>query len=117
MTSTVKMISLNPPKELPFDSRATEQTEQRLTLTNITNGSVAFKVKTTAPKAYLVRPSNEMLKKGESVDVQILLQPKFAGKDLPHRFLVQAIQVDRDQNSRTSKYQRSEESTLKSRSI
>lgn len=39
-----------------------------------------------------------MLRKGESVDIQILLQPAFAMKDQPHRFLVQAVQLSGDQN-------------------
>ena len=89
----VKLIDLVPPKELAFEFHASTPNERKLTITNTHDSEIAFKVKTTAPKAYLVKPSNDLLAKGASVDIQILLQPGLApgqGDNTPHRFLVQA---------------------------
>ena len=86
----LKLVALEPAKDLEFDLKSKEPVEQKLVITNISGGPIAFKVKTTAPKAYLVRPSNDMLAAGRSVDVKILLQPGVE-RDTPHRFLVQAV--------------------------
>lgn len=99
-----KLVQLEPPKELEFDLKSKEPVEQKLRITNITNGPLAFKVKTTAPKAYLVRPSNDVLPAGKSVDVQILLQP-LVGRDTPHRFLVQAVQLTKNENLTKTEWQ------------
>merc|ERR1712151_948643 len=61
-----------------------------LTLTNKSTGYVAFKVKTTAPKAYLVRPSSGTLGPKDHVEVQIVLQEQIER----HRFLVEATAIE-----------------------
>merc|ERR1712096_396772 len=69
---------------------------QYLTLRNIcTDGyNVAFKVKTTALKAYLVRPSSAVLKPGETMQVSIMLQKLTeVPANYMHRFLVQALKT------------------------
>lgn len=92
------LLSLYPEKELEFPKAGVTQgtVSRKLTLTNSsTNEFVAFKVKTTAPKSYLVRPSSGVLQgKGASQEVQIILQPAQAGQESEnHRFLVQAVVV------------------------
>ena len=47
----------------------TEVVSTTITLFNPTDDKVAFKVKTTAPKYYLVRPNCRILNKGESITV------------------------------------------------
>lgn len=64
-------------------------------LINKTSGYVAFKVKTTAPKSYLVRPSAATLGPHSREEVTIILQPPGEGQN--HRFLVQAVQVNSSQ--------------------
>merc|ERR1712187_13093 len=60
---------------------------------------VAYKVKTTAPKAYLVRPSAGVLEPNKSVDVQIILQQTQTGEQASsHKFLVQAKDVPNNEN-------------------
>jgi len=95
--SAPRLVRLDPPKDLEFDLKCREPVEQKLTITNVTSGPISFKVKTTAPKAYLVRPSNDMLKAGASIEVKILLQPNVE-RDTPHRFLVQAVQLQKEEN-------------------
>lgn len=46
-----------------------------MTVANPNNQPVAFKVKTTAPKQYCVRPNSGRIEPGEKVEVQVLLQP------------------------------------------
>lgn len=45
-----------------------------LTLTNTSSGPLAFKVKTTAPKLYSVRPNANIIKPGDSIKISINLQ-------------------------------------------
>lgn len=51
-----------------------------LTLQNPTGDRVAFKVKTTSPKKYCVRPSNGFVEPNSSKDVQVILQ---AQREMP----------------------------------
>lgn len=45
-----------------------------MTLSNPTNTPLAFKVKTTAPKLYCVRPNASIVQPGDSVQISIILQ-------------------------------------------
>ncbi len=47
-----------------------------MAITASASGSLAFKVKTTHPKRYLVRPSQGLLRPGERQDVSILVPPE-----------------------------------------
>eukprot|EP00163_Fabomonas_tropica_P034193 TRINITY_DN9360_c0_g1_i3.p1 TRINITY_DN9360_c0_g1~~TRINITY_DN9360_c0_g1_i3.p1 ORF type:complete len:295 (+),score=79.54 TRINITY_DN9360_c0_g1_i3:297-1181(+) len=64
------------------------------------NEYVAFKVKTTAPKRYCVRPNNGVVEPGQTTEVQILLQAmqnpeeNLKSKD---KFLVQSVKITSDQ--------------------
>lgn len=53
----------------PFTAQSTEYA----TITNNSEQSIAFKVKTTAPKFYCVRPNAAIVAPGESVQVQVIL--------------------------------------------
>lgn len=89
------LLGLEPDSTLYFcKTPMTTSPHRMLKLTNLHSGHVAFKVKTTAPKAYLVRPSSGTLRKGEHQEVQIILQPQGTdGQPNNHRFLVQAVPV------------------------
>merc|ERR1712232_1124144 len=93
-----ELIQLEPKFTLQFNKSASGETKQTLKLTNNSGGLVAFKVKTTAPKAYLVRPSSGTLKLRETQEVQIILQTNNAESNAGlnnNKFLVQAVQVQR----------------------
>lgn len=94
-----QFVALDPPRELVFDFSKTTQSVQKLKLSNVSTDFVAFKVKTTAPKAYLVRPSNGVLKPSAAVDVEILLQP--GHYEAQHRFLVQAAGLGKREENLT----------------
>jgi hypothetical protein len=87
------------PSELGFKRPFNHEVCQVLRLTNPNEDSVVFKVKTTAPKHYCVRPNSGHIEAGKTVEVQVLLQamkedpaPDAKCKD---KFLVQAVPVSR----------------------
>ena len=55
-------------KTAPF----TEQSTEYVTITNGTEETIAFKVKTTAPKFYCVRPNAALVAPGETLQIQVI---------------------------------------------
>jgi DNA-directed RNA polymerase I, II, and III subunit RPABC2 len=97
--STLNKLTLEPNDSLHFVKTPQQNNPNRiLKLTNTSSDIIAFKVKTTAPKSYLVRPSAGVLRQKETQDVQIILQPTGTdgGAANNHRFLVQAVSVSND---------------------
>jgi len=95
----INLVKIEPDRVLEFikSASAAPPAVRTLKLTNITQGPVAFKVKTTAPKSYLVRPSTKTLAPGESEEVNISLQLQGGDTNYAsHRFLVQAATVASD---------------------
>ncbi|KAK3114552.1 phosphatidylinositol-binding protein scs2 [Teratosphaeriaceae sp. CCFEE 6253] len=85
------------PAELSFKRPFTHEVSQVLRLHNPHSDPVAFKVKTTAPKQYCVRPNSGRIEAGRDVEVSVLLQ---AMKEDPppdarcrDKFLVQSVAV------------------------
>lgn len=77
--------------------------KRSLTVTNSNSQPVAFKVKTTAPKQYCVRPNSGRIEAGERIEVQVLLQPF---KEEPptsakcrDKFLVQSAVITADKET------------------
>ncbi|KAJ7600728.1 PapD-like protein [Mycena floridula] len=67
-------VYLNPSSALGFNRPLTTLVRKSLTITNPNAQPVAFKVKTTAPKLYCVRPNAGRVEPGESVEVTVMLQ-------------------------------------------
>eukprot|EP00026_Physarum_polycephalum_P009297 Phypoly_transcript_09415.p1 GENE.Phypoly_transcript_09415~~Phypoly_transcript_09415.p1 ORF type:complete len:399 (+),score=66.91 Phypoly_transcript_09415:94-1290(+) len=61
------------PKELVFPAPLNRVTTNILKLHNVSQQPLAYKVKTTAPQRYCVRPNNGVLPPGETIEVQVLL--------------------------------------------
>ncbi|KAJ7095811.1 PapD-like protein [Mycena belliarum] len=68
-------VSLSPSNSLGFNRPLTTLVKRPLTITNHNAQPVAFKVKTTAPTLYCVRPNSGRLNPGQSFDVSVMLQP------------------------------------------
>jgi len=93
MPPTMTLLHLDPDHTLTFH-KGPMPPHRTLTLTNHHTGNVAFKVKTTAPKSYLVRPSAGTLRPRQTTEVNIILQQQDGdGQANSHRFLVQAVAV------------------------
>ncbi|KAF2673879.1 MSP domain-containing protein [Microthyrium microscopicum] len=85
------------PGILGFKRPFTSEVSQTLRLKNVDRDPISFKVKTTAPKQYCVRPNSGRIEPGEFVDVSVVLQPMKADPPPDTRckdkFLVQSIAV------------------------
>ncbi|OOF97785.1 hypothetical protein ASPCADRAFT_504856 [Aspergillus carbonarius ITEM 5010] len=115
-------IILEPP-ELGFKRPFDREVCQILHLKNENAEPVVFKVKTTAPKHYCVRPNSGRIDPGKNVDVQVLLQ---AMKEEPasdakckDKFLVQTVAVTRDMEfaNVTSIFEKASKASLQERKI
>jgi len=90
-------VSLAPSSALGFNRPLTTLVKRSLTITNHNAQPVAFKVKTTAPRLYTVRPNSGRVEPGQSVDVLVMSQPL---KDEPplnakckDKFLIQSTLI------------------------
>lgn len=90
-------ILLDPPSQLFFERPLTVSASEKLHITNKDTGPIVFKIKTTSPKQYCVRPNSGRIEPGEKLEIQILLQPfkeeppaDFKSKD---KFLIQAALI------------------------
>lgn len=79
MTGRNLTIAISLPFGLPCLStvEANKTLEKSLFLKNTSEYAVAFKVKTTAPKRYCVRPNSSVIKAHESLEVRIVMQARF----------------------------------------
>jgi hypothetical protein len=71
----------------------------RVTLTNTSGRPLGYKIKTTSPEKYRVRPSTGSLPPGQAVTVEIHVssgQAREAGSLLRDKFLVTAVLLDRE---------------------
>lgn len=95
MTSTKQLISVQP-EELRFQFELEKQSFCDLKVTNNTEQNVAFKVKTTSPKKYFVRPNTGVMHPWDSCVIRVTLQ---AQRDYPpemqcrDKFLLQSTVV------------------------
>ncbi|KAI1808104.1 VAMP-associated protein [Daldinia bambusicola] len=88
------------PQELGFHRPFTAEVSEVLRIRNPNSHPVAFKVKTTAPKQYCVRPNSGRVEPGKEVEVSVILQ---AMKQEPppdtkcrDKFLVQSVAITGD---------------------
>ncbi|KAG6138138.1 hypothetical protein E4U48_008445 [Claviceps purpurea] len=90
------------PQELSFTRPFTIEVARTLTIRNTGTVPLAFKVKTTAPKQYCVRPNAGRIEPGNSFDVTVLLQAMKQDAPLDakcrDKFLVQCAPINSDQD-------------------
>ncbi|ODN75841.1 hypothetical protein, variant 1 [Cryptococcus amylolentus CBS 6039] len=98
-------VELSPATQLGFPRPFTAITKRTLYIHNPHSYPVAFKVKTTAPKQYSVRPNSGRIEPGDSVDVNIMLQPMAeeppAHAKCKDKFLVQSAFIHADDEVRS----------------
>lgn len=105
-TSQVQICSFDPDDQLVFRFEPNRHIPVSLAMKNLTNKKVAFKVKTTNPKKYCVRPSSGLVDGKGSRDITVTLN---AQKTTPgnfqncrDKFLIQATVVGSSVNTVTS---------------
>ncbi|OAQ61553.1 major sperm protein [Pochonia chlamydosporia 170] len=111
------------PLELNFTRPFTVEVSRTLTIRNTSSSPLAFKVKTTAPKQYCVRPNAGRIEPGNAFDVTVLLQAMKQDPPLDARcrdkFLVQCAPItsDKDFASIASVLESADKATLVERKI
>ncbi|KAG7175858.1 Vesicle-associated membrane protein-associated protein A-like [Homarus americanus] len=93
MAKAEQVLILEPSQELKFKGPFTDVVTSQLKLTNPTDRRVCFKVKTTAPRRYCVRPNSGLVDSHGSVSVAVMLQPfdYDPHEKNKHKFMVQSL--------------------------
>ncbi|ORY46224.1 PapD-like protein [Leucosporidium creatinivorum] len=63
-------VTLSPSSQLAFQRPLTQLVKRTLAVSNHNSQPIVYKVKTTAPKQYCVRPNSGRIEPGETVEVQ-----------------------------------------------
>jgi len=114
------------PSELTFQRPFTSEVTQTLRIRNPNFEPVVFKVKTTAPKQYCVRPNSGRIESGKEVEVQVLLQAMKSDPPADYKcrdkFLVQSISITADREATNvqeiwSYVEKTEKSAIRERKI
>ncbi|KAK9445322.1 Major sperm protein [Metarhizium brunneum] len=111
------------PLELNFARPFTVEVSRTLTIRNTSTSPLAFKVKTTAPKQYCVRPNAGRIEPGNAFDVTVLLQAMKQDPPLDakcrDKFLVQCAPIpsDKDFSTIASVLESADKATLAERKI
>jgi len=89
-------LLLDPSNELRFKGPFDDYVTVSLTIKNPTEKRIAFKIKTTAPKRYCVKPNSGVLDPNQSMKVNVLLQPfnYDPNEKNKHKFMVQYLYLN-----------------------
>jgi len=93
MSKLEQILILDPPVDLRFKGPFTDVVTTNLKLKNPSEKRVCFKVKTTAPRRYCVRPNSGVIEPGATVTISVMLQPfdYDPNEKSKHKFMVQTI--------------------------
>lgn len=93
MSKSDQILEIDPPNELRFRGPFTEVVSSELKLINPSDKTICFKIKTTAPRRYCVRPNSGVVTPNESVKVSVMLQPfdYDPNEKNKHKFMVQSL--------------------------
>ncbi|XP_041455283.1 vesicle-associated membrane protein-associated protein A-like [Lytechinus variegatus] len=95
MSKPDQLLTIKPPTELRFRGPFTDVVTSELTLSNPSDKILCFKIKTTAPRRYCVRPNSGVMVPNQNVTVSVMLQPfDFDPNEKnKHKFMVQSIVI------------------------
>lgn len=93
MSKLEQILILEPSNDLRFRGPFTDVVTTNLKLRNPSDRRVCFKVKTTAPRRYCVRPNSGIIDPGATVTISVMLQPfdYDPNEKSKHKFMVQTI--------------------------
>lgn len=93
MSKPEQVLIIEPQHELKFRGPFKSMITSYLKLKNPTDMSVCFKIKTTAPKRYCVRPNSGVIEPKGVMDIAVCLQPfeYDPNEKNKHKFMVQTM--------------------------
>jgi hypothetical protein len=93
MSKPEQILQIDPPTELTFVGPFTTAVSSTMTLRNPSERKVCFKIKTTAPKRYCVKPNSGVIDPKQTVQIAVSLQPfEYEPQEKNrHKFMVQAM--------------------------
>ncbi|ESO05945.1 hypothetical protein HELRODRAFT_184905 [Helobdella robusta] len=93
MAKAEQILIVEPSNELKFTGPFTSVVSSELLLKNPNSKPVLFKVKTTAPKRYCVRPNCGFIEPNHQVTVLVMLQPfeYDPAEKNTHKFMIQSM--------------------------
>ncbi|XP_057190010.1 VAMP (vesicle-associated membrane protein)-associated protein A, like [Triplophysa rosa] len=93
MSKLEQILILEPSSDLKFKGPFTDVVTANLKLKNPSDRRVCFKVKTTAPRRYCVRPNSGIIEPGATLTISVMLQPfeYDPNEKSKHKFMVQSI--------------------------
>uniref|UniRef100_A0A6B2EJA4 Putative vesicle-associated membrane protein-associated protein n=1 Tax=Phlebotomus kandelakii TaxID=1109342 RepID=A0A6B2EJA4_9DIPT len=99
-----QLLLIEPQNELKFRGPFNTHVTAGMRLTNPSDKVILFKIKTTAPKKYCVRPNCGTLNPQETTEVNIVLQPFIFDptEKNRHKFMVQSVIAPRGMEQYTS---------------
>ncbi|XP_053623806.1 vesicle-associated membrane protein-associated protein B/C-like isoform X2 [Plodia interpunctella] len=88
-----QVLTIEPQNELKFKGLFEQGYTTYMRLINPSSDTVLFKIKTTAPKKYCVRPNSGVLEPNSKVEIAITPQPVYVepNEKNKHKFMVQSI--------------------------
>jgi hypothetical protein len=92
-----RFIEVDPQYEITFKPIPGRNTIQSMKIKNMSRKRVAYKIKTTSPKSYIVRPNQGILQIGGRIDIEFTLQYQEmtqSSSNVSDKFMIQAIEVD-----------------------
>jgi hypothetical protein len=93
MSKRDQVLVIEPPNELTFTGPFTQAVYSYMKLKNPSDKKVCFKIKTTAPKRYCVKPNSGVVDPNTEVSIAVSLQPfEFdPAEKNKHKFMVQSM--------------------------
>ncbi|XP_023013355.1 LOW QUALITY PROTEIN: vesicle-associated membrane protein-associated protein B/C [Leptinotarsa decemlineata] len=93
MSKQEQILQIEPQNELRFKGPFNVPVTSYMKLTNPSDKKVLFKIKTTAPKKYCVRPNSGVLDANSNTEIAICLQPFLfdPAEKNKHKFMVQTV--------------------------
>ncbi|XP_059062343.1 vesicle-associated membrane protein-associated protein B isoform X2 [Achroia grisella] len=90
-----QVLTIEPQNELKFKGLFEQGCTTYMRLINPSSDAVLFKIKTTAPKKYCVRPNSGLLTPNSKIEIAITPQPVYVDQNEKHKhkFMVQSVSV------------------------
>lgn len=93
------LLQITPPDAISFSAEGSEMTGI-ITLTNNDDKNISYKIKTTSPEKFRVRPSTGVLAPTETVAISVVLQPGYQMAGLSRdKFLIMNLPVETSEMS------------------